>query len=83
MIEEQLLQLDKDITALEELQKEREFTQITYPLDPESIEIVKKDVVVMSNFDTLIGDAAPYESSIEVDINGKKYLLATGVIVNF
>ncbi len=71
-------QLKFQIEILESFTSNMTIDQIKYPLDKESIDIANKDTLISNGFLVQPANlASPYSESVQVTLNGKKYLLNT------
>ncbi len=73
-----ITKLKNDIEELERFTKQLESKQLNFPLDQNSINTVRLDLLVPTgNFIIPAGLASPYDESIEVNAGNKKFLLQT------
>lgn len=77
MIQDQINQLKIDVAKFESFKIGVEKKQLEYPLDKKSVDAVYKDIVVPTGGVIIPAGLVSFDESIEVDINGKKYLLET------
>lgn len=82
-MQEEIKQLEKQITELEFFKSNLEKQQLNYPIDKLSADILFKDVITKANFDIIPYSLGTYDESTTISINGKKFLLDTTQFIEF
>ncbi len=75
---EDLTQLKADIAEFEKFKNELDRTQLTFPLDKKSLDVMHQDLMIPTskvNYPFVL-NVVPDIFSVQISVNGKQYLLS-------